>query len=180
MSLSVYHRLRKLSFIVLTVASASSVSLIGGLGLEAVQEQILPIVPLLIALPALNTMVGDYAAIIAAHVSDPTEQTGDKKVLIRAIGKAIWVNVVGVLVLSLVLALRRGYLFEAGFIIKFVLFITFALLSIIGLMFIITLLLEKLLEKRRLNPDDILIPVVTSITDVLMLGLIALSVGLIF
>ncbi len=84
------------------------------------------------------------------------------------------------LVLSLVLALRRGYLFEAGFIIKFVLFITFALLSIIGLMFIITLLLEKLLEKRRLNPDDILIPVVTSITDVLMLGLIALSVGLIF
>ncbi len=79
MSLSVYHRLRKLSFIVLTVASASSVSLIGGLGLEAVQEQILPIVPLLIALPALNTMVGDYAAIIAAHVSDPTEQTGDKR-----------------------------------------------------------------------------------------------------
>ncbi len=73
MSLNTYHKIRGFLFVVITVAAASSISLIGGFGLEVVQERILPLIPLIIAMPALNTMVGDYAAIVAAHASDPGE-----------------------------------------------------------------------------------------------------------
>jgi len=175
MSLTTYHKLRKFLFIVVTVAASSSISLIGGLGIESVQEKILPLIPLIVALPALNTMVGDYAAIIAAHAIDPADTRRARKELLRALGKAIWVNIIGVLALSLIIAQRRGYLFENIFLLKFALFIVGAMLGIIFLMFSTTLLLDKILERRNLHPDDILIPVVTSITDVLMLGLIALA-----
>ena len=175
MSLTTYHKLRKLLFIVVTVAASSSISLIGGLGIESVQTKILPLIPLIVAMPALNTMVGDYAAIIAAHAIDPAETRRARKELLRALSKAIWVNIIGVMALSLVIAQRRGYLFENAFLFKFTFFIIGAMLGIIFLMFTVTILLDKILERRNLHPDDILIPVVTSITDVLMLGLIALA-----
>lgn len=172
--------LRHLLFVVFTVAGASCISLIGGIGLEAVEEKLLPLIPLIIALPALNTMVGDYAAIIAAHATDPAERTTTKKKLARAISKAVWVNIVGLIVLSLILAWQRGYIFTNGFIIKFVLFIAISMVAVIALMFALTTILDKILERKKLNPDDILIPVVTSITDVLMLGFVALAAVFIF
>ncbi len=172
--------LRHLTFVVFTVAGASCISLIGGIGLEAVEDKLLPLIPLIIALPALNTMVGDYAAIIAAHASDPAERKYTKRVLARAISKAIWVNIIGLLVLSIVIAWRRGYVFTDIFVLKFVAFIVLSMVSVIAIMFGLTALLDKLLENNKLNPDDVLIPVVTSITDVLMLGLVALAATLIF
>lgn len=172
--------LRHVLFVVFTAGAASCISLIGGVGIETVQEKLLPLVPLMIALPALNTMVGDYAAIIAAHAGDPGEQKNSKKVLAWAIAKAIWVNIIGVLVLSIAIAWQRDYLFTNGFMVKFVGFVVFAMLSVIASIFVITIVLDKALERRKLNADDVLIPVVTTITDVMMLGLIALAAYYLF
>lgn len=174
------HAWRQILFIIFTTGAASSISLIGGVGLEAVHQKILPLVPLIIALPALNTMVGDYAAIIAAHAGDPAEGKHTKKVLAKAIFKSIWVNIIGVLVLSIVIAVQRDYLFTSDFLIKFVLFTSLAMIGVIILMFGITIVLDKLLEKHRLSPDDVLIPVVTTITDLFMLGSVALAAVFLF
>lgn len=172
--------LRHIVFVILTVGGASAISLIGGIGLEAVKEKLLPLVPLIIALPALNTMVGDYAAIIAAHASDPAERPFTKRVLAHAIAKAIWVNIIGVLILSIVIAWQRDYLFTGIFLAKFIAFVVFAMLAVVAGMFGLTAALDKFLENEKLNPDDILIPIVTSVTDVMMLGLIALAAVLLF
>jgi cation transporter-like permease len=168
------------SFVALTTGLASCISLIGGIGLESIIERILPLVPLIIALPALNTMVGDYAAIIASHAGDPDERKTTKKALIRAISRAIIVNIVGLLVLSILLAWRNGYIFEDSFLIKFAIFIPTSMIGIVIAMYTITSLLDRLLSNKKLNPDDILIPIVTSISDVLMLGLVAIAVVTIF
>lgn len=166
---------RRVLFVIITTGGASCISLIGGIGIEAVQVKLLPLVPLLIALPALNTMVGDYAAIIAAHAGDPAEGKHDKKTLAKAIAKAIWINIIGILALSVVIAAKRGYLFTTPFLIKFIIFTIVAMGGIVAVMFGLTLALEKILEHRKLNPDDILIPIVTTLSDVLMLGTIALA-----
>lgn len=180
MSISNYHKLRRFLFIVITVAATSSISLLGGIGLELVKEKILPLIPLIIALPALNTMVGDYSAIIASHAGDPKDTKKTRKKLIKALSRAIWVNILGIIILSLVLAARREYIFEQIFILKFVIFVVISMITTIVLMYAITRLLDKILEERKLNSDDVLIPVVTTVSDVMMLGLITLSVGLIF
>ncbi|MGH7196426.1 MAG: magnesium transporter [Candidatus Saccharimonadales bacterium] len=166
-------RHNSLWFIVLTVAAASSVSLIGGIGLQAVEYKLLPLVPLVIALPALNTMVGNYATIIAAHTCDPFERKRTRKQLATAVSWSVLINIAGVVVLSLLLAARRNFAVDMWFVTKFAVFVAVAIIISVGFMFLITYLLDKVLEQRKLNPDDVLIPVVTSISDVLMLGLIA-------
>ena len=169
-----------LLFSAITAGAASAISLIGGIGIEAVQHRLLPLAPLVIALPALNTMVGDYAAIIAAHAGDPADRKQSRKALARAISKAMLVNIVGVIALSLLVAWHRGYVAEADFIVKFAVFVVISFASIIAAMFMLTIGLDKLLANRQINPDDVLIPIVTSITDVGMLGLIALAALLLF
>lgn len=167
-------------FIILTTAAASSVSLIGGIGIEAVAESLLPLIPLIIALPALNTMVGDYSTIIAAHAGDPFERERTRKQLVKAISWSVVFNIVGIIVLSLLLAARRDFDVTFMFALRFGLFIAVAIAATVAFMFILTYILDKMFEKRRLNPDDILIPIVTSVSDVLMLGTIALGVAAFF
>ncbi len=173
-------RRQSLPFIIVTTALASCVSMIGGIGIEFSEKELLPIIPLIIALPALNTMVGDYATIIAAHAGSPGEKKSTRKKLIKAIAKSTTINIVGTIVLSLILASNRGYAASDGFLIKFSLFVLFSVTSIVAAMFFITYSLDRVLENRKLNPDDVLIPVVTTVTDVFMLGLIALAARLLF
>lgn len=178
-----HHKINRASpllFSALTAGAASSFSLIGGIGIESVQEKLLPLIPLVVALPALNTMVGDYAAIIAAHAGDPAKVAKTKRQLARAISRAVVVNIIGIIVLSLAIAVYRDYAITSQFLLKFVLFVVFAFASIIIFMFSVTAILDRVLERRELNPDDILIPIVTSITDILMLGLIALAAVTLF
>jgi len=173
-------RRQSLIFIIITTAFASCISMLGGLGIELTAHELLPIVPLVIALPALNTMVGDYATIIAAHAGSPGERTVTRKKLVSSILKSTRVNICGTIGLSIVLSERRGYEVHPAFLLVFSLFVAVSVLSIVAVMFIVTYILDKILEEKQLNPDDILIPVVTTITDVFMLGLIALAAKTIF
>jgi len=154
--------------------------MLGGIGIEFTETDLLPIIPLVIALPALNTMVGDYATIIAAHAGNPAQRSSTRRKLIRSIAKSTAVNIFGTIALSTILAARRGYVQQEGFIFTFILFVVVSVSVIVSIMFTITYLIDKILEKHRLNPDDILIPIVTTITDVFMLGLIALAAKFIF
>jgi cation transporter-like permease len=173
-------RSQSVLFVGVSAGLASCISLIGGIGIEAITGKLLPLIPLIVALPALNTMVGDYAAIIAAHAGDPTEGKHSMRKLLSAVAKSIWVNIFGVLALSLIIAQQRGYIMSEAFLAKFVLFVVFSFVGIVLSMFAITISLNTMLKKSDLNPDDVLIPVVTSITDVMMLGLIAAATVTIF
>lgn len=173
-------RRQSLLFIIVTTALASCISMIGGVGIEFVEADLFVIVPLVIALPALNTMVGDYATIIAAHAGNPGEGALSRKKLILSVFKSTIVNIVGTVGLSLFLAEKRGYESSYGFFWTFLAFVTVSVGAIVSVMFVITYTLDKILEKKRLNPDDVLIPIVTTITDVFMLGLIALAAKFLF
>ncbi len=167
-------------FVVISIAAASSISLIGGMGLELVADRLLPLVPMIIALPALNTMVGDYATVIAAHAGDPNERPRSRRELARAISISVFINIIGVFGLSVMLAINRDYQFTTAILAKFGIFITLAVIGVVVFMFAITLFLDKIFEKRKLNPDDLLIPIVTTISDVLMLGAIAAAAWWLF
>lgn len=164
----------------LVAGAASSISLIGGLSIELVAERLLPVVPLLIATPALNNMVGDYAAIIAAHIGDPAGRERSRRDLLKLLARVVLVNVVGLLILSLLLAHSRGYISSPDFVLKFGLFIAGVFAFMILSMFAISIWLERLVTRRNLDPDELLIPVVTSITDVAVLSLVAVGALILF
>jgi cation transporter-like permease len=173
-------RLRSIITVALTTGLASALSLLGGIGLEHVSRQILPLVPLLIALPGLNDLVGDYASIIAAHTGDPSERRRSHRELSRAIFHVVGLNIAAIVGLSLIVALLRGYALNLLFALRFALFTAFAVLVVVAFIFWLNRFLDRLLVKHRYNPDDLLIPVSTSIADILMLAIISAAVVLVF
>lgn len=179
MKLVATNRWRSYAFIVFTVAGASSISMLGGLALESAFEKLLPIVPLIIALPALNTMVGDYATVIASFQEFGMDKQTTKE-LVRAIIKSIIINIFSVILLSAVIAIMRGYSLDASFVLRYIAFVGFAISFTVLAIWIITVAMKRILVKRHHNVEDVLIPVITSVTDVLMLVLISLSAVTIF
>ena len=171
---------RSFIFVAFTTACASALSLIGGIGLEAVASRVLPLVPLIIAIPGLNDLVGDYASIIAAHHGDPTENSRSKKELLKAIFKVVGLNVVFLILLSVGLAHARGYVTDPNFFVKFSIFIASAVSLAILVMFVLSGTLELVLKRKNINPDALLIPIITSLADVVMLLFVALAVLTIF
>jgi cation transporter-like permease len=173
-------RLRSILFAGFTLGLISSISILGGLGLEAIGPKIITLIPLIIALPALNDMVGDYGTIIAAHFGEPGQRRRTQHQLVRAVFRVVRLNILAILVLSLVTAAWRGYAASPGFIIRFAVFIALAATIIIGALFGLNAFLDRALKRQHLNPDNFLIPVSTALGDVLMLGLVTLAVFLIF
>ncbi len=167
-------------FALITIGVASSLSLIGGIGIEMVNEELITIVPLLIALPALNSAVGDYATIIAAHAGDPSTRARSRRELIKAVGITLSMSITFILVMSILLSLYRGYEFTGNTLVTFLLFVPVSMISVVILMFFITFFLDALLVRAKWNPDDVLIAVVTTISDIFMLGMIALAVQYLF
>jgi cation transporter-like permease len=167
-------------FIALTTAAASSLSLLGGLGLEHVSDRILPLVPLIIAIPSLNDLVGDYGTIIAAHTGDPRERTKTHRQLALAIAKVVGVNIVAIIGMSLLVAHSRGYILEASFMLRFVGFIVASIVIVVLFMFTLARLLDHFLRAWHINPDELLIPIITSVADIAMLSLVTLAVITIF
>lgn len=170
---------RSFLLVILTIAAASSVSMLGGLALESVVDKLIPLVPLIIALPALNTMVGDYATIIASFEElDITNRTESK--LVKAIIKSTVINIVCVIILSLIIAKIRKYPINSQFFIKYAIFVCMAICLTVLAIWIITKLLDRILNKTSMSKEDVLIPVITSVSDVLMLVLISISAVTIF
>ncbi len=166
--------------VMVSVGVASSFSLIGGLGIELVNESLLPIVPLVIILPALNSLVGDYATLIAAHAGDKSEAKNGKKKLLKAMIPSLVVSCLFIVAMGLLLGQFRGYDLNFEFIAKFGSFVIISILGVVAVMFGIALLLDMVLKNKKLNPDDILIPIITTISDIFMLGLIAFAAKFLF
>jgi cation transporter-like permease len=170
---------RSILFVIATIAAASSISMLGGVSIELVADKLIPIIPLLIAMPTLNTMVGDYATVVASYETVGAKGSLERS-LYQAISKSVAINVIALVALSLGLAIKRGYEVNSGFAIKYALFITASTILTVASIFIIARTLNKVLKNNNLNADDVLIPVITSVTDVLMLSLISISVLTIF
>lgn len=171
---------RTFLFTAITAGLASALSMIGGIGLERVAERALPLVPLIIALPGLSDLVGDYASIIAAHSGDAEQRSVSRAALSRAIFRVLGVNILAIVGLSVGVALLRGYALTMSFAVRFTLFVAAAAIIAVLFIFFITGILDKLLARRRLNPDDLLIPITTTLADIVMLLLVTVAVLTIF
>lgn len=165
---------------VVTATFAASVGLAGGVALQSVEVQLLEVVPLLIALPAMNTMAGDYAALIASHAGD----LYGKKILRRKLSLSLLgsvpLSIAGVIAMSTVLSTFEDFSFDQGFVLQFSLFIGVALSSVVLTVYGLTILLERYLTTRRVNSDDVLIPFGNVLSSVLMLGWFAFGAWFLF
>lgn len=165
---------------IVTSTTAASVGLIGGLALQSVEEKLLSVVPLVIALPALNTMASDYASLIAAHAGDPQHKKTLRRKLVVSLLGSVPISIAGVVAISIILSSFQAYSFDQTFMLRFAGFVAAALTSVVIVVYVLTNLLDRHLENRKVNSDDILIPFANVLASVLMLGCFALAAWLLF
>ncbi|MBI3190130.1 magnesium transporter [archaeon] len=168
---------------------AAVVSSIGGIHLKSIESTIITILPLLILLPALNDMIGDFGAIISSKFTTMLymgfigkDWWNSEKVheLIMTILVVALISAVYIGVLSYVFAVARG--FELSFVLFFKV-IVLALLStfsLVGIIIIVSFVGGLWIYKKKEDPNNFLIPITTSIADLGSLMLFSLFVVLFF
>jgi cation transporter-like permease len=153
----------------------SLISTIGGFGIESIKQQIFYLLPLLILMPALNDMTGDYGTIVAARFTTLL-YTGKIKArwwwrsreLRRMFGEIAIISTLSaiyVAVLASIIARFRDFpmswdLFQQ---ILFLALITTWLL--VAVLFTVCIFGGFFVYKKKHDPDNYLIPLATSLAD---------------
>jgi len=168
---------------------ASILSSVGGIGLETIQEKIFSILPLLIILPALNGMVGNFGIIFSSRYTTLLYQKklGKTKFMNKALKKHFFLLLLISIIcafyistLSFVVSFIKGFTVDPFIYLK-VLIVT--IISAIILVFIvsaITVIAGNYSVKKKEDPDNILVPLTTSIADLGSMIIFSLLVFLFF
>ncbi len=154
---------------------ASIISSLGGIGLEDIKAKLVLIVPMLILLPALNDMMGDFGTIISSrfttmlYLGKVHEKEWWKS---HAIGNLfLLVAVIALLaatyiaLLSGSISLLKGYPLTASILFKTVIIALLSTAILITLMFWIAVTAGFRVYKRNEDPSNFLIPITTSVAD---------------
>jgi len=179
----------KESFLVLVLTVA--IVLAGGIALKASEDKLVNLIPFLIVVPALINAAGEFGTIITARF---TTALYEKKINLKkwpffnkevkhilrdslpaAFLLGLWLGVI-----TLIISKYRGFTFNSIFFIKFFLIIMLVLLFIFYITFFIAILGGYYVYKKKANPDDLLIPITTSIADFLGLVILAILIRWLF
>jgi len=153
---------------------ASVISTLGGIGLHSVQERILAILPLLIIFPALNGMVGNSGITFVSRYTTLLQQKklGKKKLMNKALRehfllilKVAVIAAFYISTLSMIIASLKGFKFDPFLYIKILAITTITTISLVLLIALISIVAGRYFAKKKEDPDNLLIPITTSIAD---------------
>ena len=161
----------------------------GGMALENIKEIFIVIVPLIILMPTLNDMVGDYGTIISSRFSTMLYEGKVKKKwwMESSIKILFWqIFIIALLTtlmsttVALIVSLFSSYQLNALIILKVftITIVDVALLVII--MFISSIVLGLHYFNKKEDPNNFLIPIITSVADFGNMIILAVLVVLLF
>ena len=167
---------------------ASILSSLGGFGLEVVKDKLLIALPLIIVLPAFAGMVGDSGIVFVSKITTLYNMKKISKPEIRkSIRNLFWIllliaflSAFYIAFLSLFVSYLKGFYFNLNFAFKTILVVLLTALSIGIINFLVALFGLKYAIKRNIDPDDLLIPISTSIADFGSFVVFSILVYLIF
>lgn len=153
---------------------ASLLSSIGGISLIFVREKVLFILPLLILLPALNDMVGDYGTILASKFTTwlyrgavPLRWWKSRRLrdLIKNIYLIAFFYSILIASLASALSLYQGFSLTVSLFLRIILLGVATTTVMVILLSLLVVVIGIFLYRRKLNPDNYLIPFATSLAD---------------
>ncbi len=174
---------------VLILLLASAVSSLGGFALERIKVTFISLMPLVVLLPALNDMIGDYGVIVSSRVSTMLHQGKmrknwwlDKelrKLFLQILIIALITTVLSVLV-AFFASKFSGYSTSIYTTLKIFFIAILDVLIIVNILFFTSLKAGWYLYKKEEDPNNFLIPITTSIADFGNMVLLWVLVRLLF
>lgn len=171
--MKIFWKIIKESIKILTFASL--ISSLGGVGLESVNAKLVALLPILILMPAMNDMMGDFGAIISSRIATllylgklkekkwwRSHVAGD---LFISVGIVAVLSAVYIGLLSGAIALFKGFDLNAFFLLKLVIVTVMTTLLLVVFMFWLSATAGFYIFKKNEDPSNFLIPLTTSIAD---------------
>ncbi len=153
---------------------ASVISAIGGVQLHSVVGSIVTIIPLLILLPALNDMIGDFGTIVSSKFTTmlflgkvPPKWWTSKIVheLIFTILVIGLISAVYIGFLAYFIAVARGFVFDTIIMSKILLISILSTLVLVTIICLVSIMGGLYIFHKKEDPNNFLIPMTTAIGD---------------
>lgn len=170
---------------------ASIISSLGGLALEQIKQVFISMIPLVILLPTLNDMVGDYGTIVSSRFSTMLHK-GEvkKKVLQNSELKKLFLQITITAFLTAVISAgaalgiaafsESGRTFTALFAAKVFVITILDVMVLVALLFVTAIVAGLHYYKKKEDPNNFLIPITTSVADLGNMVVLAVLVVLFF
>ena len=168
---------------------ASVISSLGGLALEQVRNSFLSIIPLLILLPSLNNVIGNYGTIISSRFSTMLYEDKIKgKLWKNSEVKKLFIQVTVLAVLcaigSSLIAIGITSFSSEGISLQLAIKVFFIVLIdmvvITNVLFFVAIRAGIYIYRKKEDPSNFLIPLTTSVTDFANMAILALLIVLLF
>jgi len=154
---------------------ASIISAFGGLGLEEIKARFIAIIPLLVLMPALNDMIGDYGTIISSKFATMLHKGKIKGRLskipeLRGLFFKIFTIALITTILGFIASILISYYVKSYQVtlltgIKIFSIVIIDVIFLISLLFISSVLLGLYIYRKKEDPNNFLIPITTSVAD---------------
>ena len=154
---------------------ASIFSSLGGIGLQGVRNEVLTVLPLIIVLPALTDMIGDFGTIAATkfttavYLGKVSGKWWKSRYTYRLFGRLLLIAIFAALYISLfsyAIALAKGFQANGTALLFKVTEITLlTTVSLFIVLFAVSAAGCRWLISRGQEPDNVLIPITTSAAD---------------
>ncbi|MBI5072784.1 magnesium transporter [Candidatus Woesearchaeota archaeon] len=155
---------------------ASLLSSFGGFALEEIKSLFLTMIPLIILLPALNDMVGDYGTIVSARFSTMLHEGLVEKKWWKeaAVQKLFWQIMItasitaimsALIALILTAVMEPGSTFTALFAVKIFAITLIDVLALVSILFFVAIIAGLHYFNLKEDPNNFLIPITTSVAD---------------
>lgn len=168
---------------------ASLVSSLGGLGLERLKMVIVSILPLVILMPVLNDMIGDYGSIVASRFStmlheNKIHQNWKKSLELRKLFYQILLTALFTTLLSTFLAVVISRFATGSFdwmvALKVLGVVLIDVIVMIFILFGLSIYFGLYYFRKGEDPNNFLIPITTSVADFGNMMMLAVLVILMF
>jgi cation transporter-like permease len=153
---------------------ASILSSIGGFGLEYIKTIFIPIVPLIILLPVLNDMIGDYGTIVSSKFSamlhegkirgSPWGNSELKKLFVQIFIISMLTAVFSSVV-ALIISNFSNYALSIIIACKIILVAIADVILLVSILFLVSVFAGLYFYKKEEDPNNFLIPITTSVAD---------------
>jgi len=171
------------------VILASVLSTIGGIGVESLKVKIALFVPMIVMLPALNDMIGDFGTIISSKFTTllylgkieskwwNSKELGE---LFKIIAYISIISAVYLGVASTIIAYFKGFAFDWIISLKVLTVALMATAFLVMIIFGVAIAGGLMVYKRGTDPDNFLAPITTSIADLGSMILFSLMIRFLF
>ena len=168
---------------------ASLIDTFGGLAVERVKDAFLSLLPLVILLPTLNDLLGDFATIVSGRFSTMLHEGvvgkgwSQSKPLRKLLAQILIVALfTGTLASSaaLIISMLKGYALGYLLVVKIFFVVLADVALLVTILFFLTVVTGLYFYKRREDPNNFLITITTSVADFGNMIILAVLVSIFF